>query len=383
MNKKIVFSVILGLVATVMSCRDESTYPLPYNDRNIGAYMRVVTLYSNVIDLNNLSGSALDGVFEAVDEEYGELLESFDIVVSFRRGLAVSSEVPVKTVAASEFAPVAEPTYSEYKRARIKIPTADAIAALQTATTNPLVGNPLNGDVFNFRGIVKLKNGKTFTNSNTNINILSGQFYNSTFVYSQVVRSQAGIAAGSWQGSYALTQVSLWSPNHSVALHSTAFPTYLNEKLFPDQNVTLETIADGLSTERKFTVNYRGESVTMRINLEPAPTTASSHPLAANYGNVFIPLQNTGVDCTPERQIYWTWPVGGAFGLSTGLPAGLLPVGLPQANTFNRGYFNTSQNGLTAGQQMFIHVDDDSDEYGRRNGYCTWVRRVSLRLTRL
>jgi len=114
MNKKIVFSVILGLVATVMSCRDESTYPLPYNDRNIGAYMRVVTLYSNVIDLNNLSGSALDGVFESVDEEYGELLESFDIVVSFRRGLAVSSEVPVKTVAASEFAPVAEPTYSEY-----------------------------------------------------------------------------------------------------------------------------------------------------------------------------------------------------------------------------------------------------------------------------
>jgi len=138
MKKKLIFCSILSVVALVMSCRDESTYPLPYNDRNIGAYMRVVKLTSNVIDLNNLAGSALEGVFEAVDEEYGDLVESFDIVVSYRRGLAVSSEVPILTVPGSAFQPVPQPTYSEYKRATIKVPIQDAVTALQSATTNPL-----------------------------------------------------------------------------------------------------------------------------------------------------------------------------------------------------------------------------------------------------
>ena len=359
MNKKIVFSAIVALVALVMSCRDESTYPLPYNDRNIGAYMRVVSLQSNIIDANNFAGSALDGIFEAVDEEYGDLLDEFQIVVSYRRGLTLSSEVPIKTVPGSDFQPVPEPTFSEYKRARIRIPITDVITALQGAATNPLSGNPIAGDLISFRGIVKLKDGKTFTNTNTNINILSGQFYNSTFTYNLTVRS---VLAGSWTGNHALTQTEIWSPNHSAALHAAAFPSYLNEKLFPDQVVTLAIPDGGLSSEREFSVTYRGETTKLRFNLE--------------NGSVYIPLQNSGVDCTAERQIYWTWPTAGSF---TGSAA--LPVGLPQGAVSNRGAYTTTQ-GTTAGQIITIALDDDADEYGRRNGYCTWVRRVRLRLTK-
>jgi len=360
MNKKYLLLAVLSLVVLVMSCRDESTYPLPYNDRETGAYMRVVTLNSNIIDLNDLANSGLDGIFEAVDEEYGDLLEEFEILVSYRRGITFSSEVSVLKVPGSEFQAVPEPTFSEYKRKAIRIPAQTAITALQGAATNPLVGNPIAGDIFNFRGIVKLKNGKEFSNTNTNINILSGQFYNSTFVYSLTVRS---LLAGSWLGDHSLTQTEIWSPNHSAALHATAFPSYLNERLFPDQTVTLSIPAGGLSSQREFTVNYRGETSKVLISLE--------------NGTVFVPIQNTGVDCTSERQIYWTFPTSGTFAGSTALAPGL-----PQATVSNRGAYTTTQ-GTTAGQIITVALDDDADEYGRRNGYCTWVRRVRLRLTKL
>ena len=362
MNKRYLFLAILSLVGLAMSCKDESTYPLPYNDRETGAYMRVVRLTSNIFDTNDLANSALEGVFEIVDEEYGDLLESFEVVVSIRRGISISSEATVKTVAGSEFQPVPQPSFSKYKRATVRIAANDALAALKT-TTGFFGANGVYtaGDVVNFRGIVKLKDGRTFTNTNTNINILSGQFYNSTFVYSVTVRS---LLANSWVGTYSLKQTAIWSPNHSVALHATAFPAYLNQKLFPDQTVTLSKPAGGLSTEREFDVQYRGKTVKMRINLE--------------NGAVYVPLQYSGVDCTTERQLFWTWPTSGSFaGVAT------LPDGLPKATTSNRGSYSTTSTGLTAGNVISIGVDDDSDEYGRRNGYCTWVRRVRLELTKL
>jgi len=307
----------------------------------------------------------LEGVFEAVDEEYGDLLQTFDIKVSLRRGTTITDEADVASVDGSEFQAVPEPTYSEYKRATIKIAANDALAALQGVANFPggATGTLAAGDILNFRGIVTLKNGKTFTNTNTNINITSGQFFNSTFIYPITVRS---LTANTWTGSFSLTQSAIWSPNHSAALHATAFPTYLAQRLFPDQTVTLAKPADGLSTEREFDVQYRGETVKMRINLE--------------NGTVYVPLQYSGVDCTTERQIFWCWPASGSFAGSSSLTA-RSPL-LPGASTSNRGSYTTSQ-GATAGNVITIGLDDDCDEYGRRNGYCTWTRRVRLTLTKL
>jgi len=365
MNKKYLFLTVLSLFALAMSCRDESTYPLPYNDRNVGAYMRVVRLTSNVFDLNDLSNSALEGVFEAVDEEYGDLLQTFQIKVSLRRGTTITDEADVVEVDGSDFQPVPEPTYSEYKRATIRITAAETLTALRSVANFPggNAGDFATGDIINFRGIVVLKNGKTFTNTNTNINILSGQYFNSTFIYLITVRS---LTADTWTGNFSLTQSAIWSPNHSAALHATAFPTYLAQRLFPDQTVTLSKPAGGLSTEREFDVQYRGETVKMRINLE--------------NGTVFVPLQYAGVDCTAERQIFWCMPTSGTFSGSASLTA-RSPL-LPGASTSNRGSYTTSE-GAAAGNVITIGVDDDCDEYGRRNGYCTWTRRVRLTLTKL
>lgn len=353
-TRKILFTLSVISVGVFTACRDESLYPLPYNDRETGAYLRLVRQTSNVIDVNNLAGSGLDAVFEFVDASDAENLQDVQFFARNRRGGVQGAEVLVTTVDASAFQPVPEPTYSVYKRANVRI------TAPQTSTALGL-GSFLAGDVVTYRSVIRLKDGRTFTNTNASSDLIGGQFYSSSFVYTLTA---VALTAGSWVGTYSLTQNAIWSPNHSAELHALAYPANLNTVLFPNQTVTLSIPANGLSTERQFQVSYRGQNVTMRINLE--------------NGTVFVPLQNTGVDCTAEREIYWVTPTGGSFPGTASLPAGL-----PQASTPNRGTYTTSQTGLVAGQVMTLGVDDDADEYGRRNGYCTWTRRVRLTLTKL
>lgn len=365
--------IAFSIVIVTTGCRDKDLYPLPYDDREVGAYMRLYSLTSNIIDLNNLANSGLDGIFEAVDGSNGSNLQEFRILVQHRRGTSLSSEVPVKVIPASDFVNVTEPTISLYKRARIRVSANETLAALAAATGFP--GSFANADQVIYRGVMVLKDGREFTNSNTTPNITGGQFYSASFIYTLTVRSQS--LAGSWLGTYNLTQSAIWSLNHSPALHATPqFPSYLNQVLFPNQQVTLAVPNGGLSSERQFTVNYRGQNVTIRFNLEPTPTAT-----APTSGTIFIPLQNSTVNCTSDRQLFWTMPTAGSFG-STAAPPPALPAGLPQGVTANQGAYNTSQTGLVAGQSLTIGLDDDADEYGRRNGYCTWTRRVRLTLTK-
>lgn len=360
------YTLLTGLLLALVSisCRDESLYPLPYDDREVGAYMRLYSLTSNIVDLNNLAGSGLDGTFEAVDGNGGNDLAEFRIFVRHRRGTALTSEVAVKTIPASDFVDVAEPTHSEYKRAKIRVTASETVTALAGATGFP--GSLLAADQLIYRGAMVLTDGREFTNSNTTPNITGGQFYSASFLYTLTVRA---LTASTWTGAFSLTQNSIWSPNHAALLHTRPeFPSYINQVLFPNQTVNLAIPAAGLSTERQFTVSYRGQNVTLRVNLE--------------NGTVFVPLQNSTVDCSEERELYWTAPPGGSFAV-TGLPAGaVMPAGTPQATTPNQGSYVTTQ-GAAVGNVLTIGIDDDADEYGRRNGYCTWTRRVRLTLTKL
>lgn len=400
---------VFALLIIISSCADDSLLPLPYNDRTSGAYLRIYSQTSNILDLGGavgdlsnpaLAASGLDVVFEPVDQNGGNDLASIDFYVSHRRGTDLTQEVFLKTVDASIFTPVEKPTYSIYKRAKVRLTAIEALTALRTITVDPdgdgvtapicnacvplkglaafgATGTLIAGDVVNFRYEMVMKDGRkysvlnpqasvnpTFANNataNSTPNITTGQFYSSPFIVGLTVRSQT---PNSWVGTYSLTQNAIWSPNHSPALHATNYPASLNNVLFTNQNVTLSVPANGLSTEREFDVQYRGQTVKMRINLE--------------NGTVFVPLQNTKVTCTAERQLYWTMPASGTFAGSTALP-----IGLPQATINNRGAYSTAITGTTPGQSFTIGIDDDADEYGRRNGYCTWVRRVVLTLTKL
>lgn len=368
--KRFIFFTALLLTVVSIGCRDKDLYPLPYDNREVGAYMRFYSQTSNVIDIFDLANSGLDGVFEAVDENGGNNLQEFRILASHRRGVSVSAEVPVKTILGSAFAKAVEPTFSEYTRAKIRVTAAETLTALLTATADPdgvgpLVGFPgafIASDQVSYRGVMVLKDGRQFTTTNTTPNIAGGQFYSASFLYTLTVRA---VSVGSWVGAYNLTQNSIWSPNHSAALHAAPqFPAYLNKVLFPNQTVDLSIPTGGLSSERQFTVSYRGQNVNFRINLE--------------NGVVFIPLQNSTVDCSSEREIYWTFPTSGTF-----VGSSALALGLPQGTVTNRGAYSNAISGLLPGAVMTVGLDDDADEYGRRNGYCTWVRRVALTLTKI
>ncbi len=358
------YSLITALLLTVVGigCRDKDLYPLPYDDREVGAYMRLYSLTSNTIDLTDLANSGLDATFEAVDANGGNNLQEFRILVSHRRGASLSGEVPVKTIPASAFTKPTEPTFSEYLRAKVRVTASETLTALATATGFP--GSFAAADQVIYRGVMVLKDGREFTSTNTTPNITGGQFYSASFVYTLTVR--AGIPSANWVGAYTLTQNAIWSINHSAALHAGAqFPKYIAQVLFPTQTVNLTIPAGGLVTERQFTVNYRGQNVTLRINLE--------------NGTVFVPLQNSTVDCSASRELYWTMPTGGNFTVAAGL---VMPPLTPAATVANQGSYTTTQTGLVAGNALTIGLDDDADEYGRRNGYCTWTRRIRLTLTR-
>jgi hypothetical protein len=423
----LVFAFIL--MALGMSCRDESLYPLPYDDRVTGAYLRMYKITSNVWDLNDLNNSAFETIYEAVDEQYGDNLENVEFYASFRRGNSVTSEVLIKTIPGTDFAAVAEPTYSEYKRSNIRITANETLAALAagasgtppttwtsglTGATYPFTPAIQAADQIIYRWVMVLKDGRKFTvlnpqgtnpgENNNTPNITTGQFYSAPSTFTLTVRS---FPAGAYTGAYALRQVAIWSPSHSVELHQIGYPSYLNEELFErDQTVTLARPSGGLSTEREFTVKYKGQNVSMRINFEPTTlgltgaggTAAIANSLINNYGfpmgttngnlgTVYVALQNSTVDCSSERELYWTMPTGGTFGnapsATNATALNNLAPGLPQNLIPNRGAYRTDINGLTSGDIFSISVDDDCDEYGRRNGYCTWTRRVYLTLRKL
>lgn len=188
-----------------IACRDESLYPLPYNERVVGAYLRMYSITSNVFDLNDLNNSGFDVDYEMVDEANGDNLQEIEFYVSMRRGTGVTGEVLIKTVPGSSFAAVPEPTYSEYKRARIRITANETLAALASITAVPpatwpsgsagLVypGSVIAADQIIYRWQLVLKDGRKFSvlnpqrtnvaENNNTANITTGQFYSAPSTY--------------------------------------------------------------------------------------------------------------------------------------------------------------------------------------------------------
>jgi hypothetical protein len=446
LKKYILGTVLLGGI-TMMACRDESLYPLPYDDRTTAHYLRIYRSTTNVFELNDLANSAVEFVFESVDERKGALLQEVEFYATHRNGTTglITDEVLVATIPASamNFNFVPEPTYSEYLRsAPVRITHDQIQAALSTLTTDPdgttcsniypdvcpAVAYPgtlaLNDQVI-LRWKTRLTDGREYTVANVqtivspslgnpeeaNItpNVATGAFYNAPYTFTVTVRRMTNpYDANAYTGDYRMTQMAVWSPNHNLELHQT-IPNYLvrpftfgSSPTDSTQVVTLSRPTGGLPTERLVeNVRYRGQTISFRINMEGGPnpnlpaaelatltdpfsnlSTASGMGMTgatnAVLGTVFVPLVNTGVDCTSEREFYLVTPLAGTFGGNT-----TLRYGLPRRTYPNRGYYRMDQNGLSIGQVFTIAVDDDADEYGRRNGYCTWFRRIYLRLEKL
>jgi hypothetical protein len=450
--RKYIIGTALTAGVVMMACRDESLYPLPYDDRTTAHYLRIYRSTTNVFELNDLANSAVEFVFESVDAQKGALLQEVEFYATHRSGstAAITDEVLVTTIPASamNFNFVPEPTYSEYLRsAPVRITASQIDAALDALTTDPdgipgvdcsniypdvcpavaYPGSLALGDQIILRWKTRLTDGRTYTVPNVqsvvsprlgnqeeanmlSSGFISGQFYNAPYQFTVTVRQMTNpYNADAYTGDYRMIQMAVWSPSHNLELHQT-IPTYMvrpftfgSSPTDSTQTVTLSKVTGGLPTERLVeNVRYRGQTISFKVNFEgggpasPAPTGAALATLtdpfsnlsgtsgmgmvipAGGLGTVWVPLFNSGVDCTSEREFYLTTPLNGTFGGTTALR-----FGLPRRTYPNRGFYPIGSHGLTPGNVFTIAVDDDVDEYGRRNGYCTWYRRIYLRLEKL
>ncbi len=445
--RKYILGTVLTAGVVMMACRDESLYPLPYDDRTTAHYLRIYRSTTNVFELNDLANSAVEFVFESVDERKGALLQEVEFYATHRNGTtgAITDEILVTIIQASDmgFNFVPEPTYSEYLRsAPVRITYNQIQAALSTLTTDPdgttcsniypdvcpavaYPGSLAFGDQVILRWKTRLTDGREYTVANVQTitspslgnpeeanmtpNVVAGKFYNAPYQFTVTVRRMTNpYDANAYTGDYRMIQMAVWSPSHNLELHQ-AIPTYMvrpftfgSSPTDSTQTVTLSTISGGLPTERLVqNVRYRGQTISFRVNFEgggpasPAPSGAALTTLTDPFSNVsgtsgmgmvttgglgtvWVPIFNSGVDCTSEREFYLVTPLNGTFGGNT-----TLRFGLPRRTYPNRGFYPIGVNGLTAGDVFTIAVDDDADEYGRRNGYCTWYRRIYLRLEKL
>jgi hypothetical protein len=456
--KKYVVGAVMAVAVAVSCSPDPSLYPLPYDDRATGSYLRAYQIRSNVWELTNLTGSSFTAIYESVDKNFGADLDKIEFYATHRGAATgrITDEVLVKTfdaaAIASAFAKVAEPTYSDYLRSvPLTVTHDETVAQLATLTTDPdgttctgifpdvctmvaYPGSLAAGDRIIFRIAITDKQGRVFTVANpqttvtpalgnpneANItpNLTGGLFYNSPMLFTMtVVRTLAPAVvtplANAYVGTYKMTQVARWQPDHSASQHVSFPQGWMDEFVFGSsatdstQTVTLATVTNGAPTERQFTCTYRGQTITMVINLENTATglsaaavTTLNTPLhgpglpaatafglgfpaatsTANLGTVFVPLMNTTVDCTSSREFYMVTPLGGAFAGTTALS---WTSGHPRTTVPNRGAFRNDRDGLTVGDRFLIGVDDDADEYGRRNGYCNWYTRVLLTMEKL
>ena len=438
------------VVAIAMSCSPTPTRQQPGVAPGPGSYIRVYRINSNTWDLDDLAGSAFEASYESVDKDAGADLADIKFFATHRSGLTgfITNEVLVKTVTAADagFAVVPEPTSSEYLRSgAIRITALETLTALNTLTTDPdgttctgifpdvctmvaFPGTLAVGDRIIFRLAITDKAGVNYTvqnpqttvtpaqgnqkDANITANLAGGLFYANPMIYTMLIQRTLVIGAipnvdngNAYLGVYRMAQVARWQPDHSAA-QLLSFPwidefAYGNSASDSTQIVTLTKVAGGLPTQRQFSCKYRGETISMMINLEMAvinqtgagisgatlTTVQTAAPAGfgfptlttnANLGTVSIPLQNTGVNCTSELQYYSVTPQGGSF---TGLAT--LPFGFPRVTVPNRGFYRIDRDGLAPGDVFTISVDDDADEYGHRKGYCNWYTRIMLTMTKL
>jgi hypothetical protein len=458
--KQYVFGAVMAVAVAISCSPDPSLYPLPYDDRATGSYLRAYRVSSNVWDLNDTLNSAFTAVYESVDRNFGADLQEIRFYATHRASSgAITDEALVKTydaaAIAANFAKVPEPTYSDYLRSvPLSVTYTETMTALRTLKgvdpdgvnlvdpactgifpkTCPAVPFPYaapgvselqNNDRLIFRIAILDNQGRLFTvanpqttiapylgnpiEANITANLTGGIFYSSPMLFNVTVVGMTSVFnTNAYTGNYKMTQVARWQPDHSTAQHQ-AFPqAWIDEFVFgnsaADSTQTVTLAKGSLPTERTFSCTYRGSTINLTINFENAatglpataittlnaPLNAPGQPAATvfglgmagattgNLGTIFVPIANTGVDCTSTREFYQTTPLGGSFAGTN-----VLPWGLPRNTVPNRGAYRIDQDGTIPGQTFLISLDDDADEYGRRNGYCTWYTRVLLHMERL
>ncbi|WP_299000062.1 hypothetical protein ACOKFD_08480 [Flagellimonas sp. S174] len=180
---------ILGLaLATLVACEtDDKIVDEILAEVGTGAVIRTIDedndlVYNDETDAFD-AGSAYTLVLEEQDEEEGALLESVEIFVNFDDnstdgGDMTTTEVSLQTLQASEFStgdrglPQVTVSY-----------TSDELIAATGIDESMIIGK----DRFEFRLVLNLTNGETYTNTDVGGPVSGGAFFSAPFEYFPVI----------------------------------------------------------------------------------------------------------------------------------------------------------------------------------------------------
>lgn len=195
--KKYSYKIFALLVAfcIMQSCEtDLKTVDEIFNNVERGAILRTVATPNPTFDFNDVSSQWIVTV-EAQDVENGKLLSEIRVYSSFVNDGVAGTEVLVKTVSPSGFT-----------TGPFGFPRGDVVLVLQEVLDKAglVPGDFDSGDSFTIRLESVLKDGRTFTSTNTSGTITGGSFFSSPFQYS-VQFFCALVDAADFEGNYLVT----------------------------------------------------------------------------------------------------------------------------------------------------------------------------------
>ncbi len=178
-------ALLLVTVLLAVSCKTQMIDKLDDFNLEQGGYMRTVTPYpvlaaTFAVSKENMGGTKMEFVAEAVTPNGGALFSTYDLSIRFvdatpANGTKTTSIVSLKSIPASAYAKDAT---TGYPRATISVSGAEALTATKLTAEDVSIG-----DRFEVTATMKLTDGKTFTAANTAGDITGGAFYSSPFFY--------------------------------------------------------------------------------------------------------------------------------------------------------------------------------------------------------
>jgi hypothetical protein len=175
--KKYSYKIVAVLLALFLmqSCEtDLKTIDEVYKNIERGAVLRTVEIINPTFDFNNTSSQWIITV-EAQDVEDGKLLSEIRVYSTFVNDGTSETEVLVKTISATDFT-----------NGPFGFPRGDIVVSLQEVLDKSGLrqGDFKSSDSFTIRLESVLKDGRTFTSTNTVGTITGGSFFSSPFQYS-------------------------------------------------------------------------------------------------------------------------------------------------------------------------------------------------------
>ncbi len=176
------FSAMLAIAALTASCKTEMIDRVaPITDLENGAYMRTISINpsSQQISAGN-AASQISYEIEAVDNQNGALLQSYDLQVRFVDRTPANG---TNNVAYRNFRSI--PASAFTRNAASGLPRHTMVVRLSEVlqTLGLQVNQVAATDQIEIDATIRLTNGRAFNARNTGVNITGGVYYNSPFFY--------------------------------------------------------------------------------------------------------------------------------------------------------------------------------------------------------